>query len=112
MVASDFDRDGDMVFALLSTFPDYSKQPNLFFAYLENLNPETSDFKVSTLDNTLLGHWFLMDRADINNDGDEDIVLSSYTYYFTPVPEILKDKWNSSFTDILIFENTLYDSEV
>lgn len=111
VVASDFDRDGDMDFALLSTFPDYSKQPLLSFAYLENLNPETYDFKASSLDNPLSGHWFLMDSADIDNDGDEDIVLSSFTYYFTPVPEILKYKWNSSFTDILILENTLYDSD-
>lgn len=112
VVASDFDQDGDTDFALLSTFPDYSEQPVLSFAYLENANKKTYDFNSYSLGRQPKGNWFLMDSADIDNDGDEDIVLSSFTYYFTPVPAILKAKWDRSFTDILILENTLKKGDV
>ena len=48
-----------------------------------------------------------MDSGDFDQDGDTDIVLSSFTYGFTPVPEHLADIWDNTSTDILILENTL-----
>ena len=45
-----------------------------------------------------------MDSADIDSDGDQDIVLSSLTFSFTPVPEYLEEAWKESKTDLLILE--------
>ena len=112
VVASDFDQDGDTDFALLSTFPDYSEHPVLSFVYLENSNAKTYDFNAYSLGRQPKGNWFLMDATDIDNEGDKDIVLSSFTYYFTPVTAILKAKWDRSPTDILILENINNKGEI
>jgi hypothetical protein len=36
LVARDFDKDGDMDFGIISTFPDYERHPEHRFVYLEN----------------------------------------------------------------------------
>jgi len=107
VIASDFDQDGDIDFSLISTFPDYGHRPVQSFAYLENKDAANFDFQPYTLDLADQGRWFLMDSGDIDKDGDEDLVLSSFTYYFTPVPEDLKIKWLETNTDVMILENTL-----
>ncbi|WP_350285892.1 VCBS repeat-containing protein [uncultured Croceitalea sp.] len=107
VLARDFDQDGDLDFALLSTFPDYERTPHLSFVYLENNNSNTFDFTTRVLEDANAGRWFLMDAADIDNDGDDDLVLSSFTYVFTPVPERLAERWASENVDILVLENKL-----
>lgn len=108
IVAKDFDQDGDLDFALLATFPDYESHPEYNFVYLENVNSKNYVFKQEHLADTKMARWFLMDTADIDGDGDEDIVLSALTYSFTPVPEYLEKAWSKSYTDLLILENKLH----
>jgi len=108
LVVRDFDQDEDMDFAIVASFPDYENHPDASFAYLENLDAENFKFAVSSLQDPQAGRWFLMDAGDLDADGDEDLVLSSFTYNFTPVPEELSKKWNSSYVDILVLENQLY----
>ena len=108
MLARDFDQDGDMDFGLISTFPDYENSPELTFVYLENVNAKEFEFSTKILENPHAGRWFLMDSADIDADGDEDIVLSSFTYVFTPVPDTLSKRWAESNVDILVLENKLH----
>lgn len=107
LVTEDFDADGDIDIALLATFPDYENKPKSSFVYLENLDSTTFAFQDFTFKDANLGRWLLMDSGDFDQDGDTDIVLSSFTYGFTPVPEYLADIWDSTSTDILILENTL-----
>lgn len=107
MVAGDFDQDGDMDFAVLSTFPDYKNKPEFSFVYLENKNKEKFDFEVFTIKESGLGRWFLLDAGDVDKDGDVDIILSSFTYVFTPVPDAFTKVWNDKNIDILVLENNL-----
>ena len=97
-----------MDFALLATFPDYENHPEYNFVYLENENSKNYTFKQGHLTDTKMARWFLMDSADIDGDGDEDIVLSALTYSFTPVPKELEEAWGASYTDLLILENKLH----
>ena len=105
LLARDFDLDGDLDFALISTFPNYEEARELSFVYLQNENSESFEFKTMTLQNPNEGRWFLMDSGDIDQDGDYDIILSSFTYVFTPVPNDLAEYWSKTNTDILILEN-------
>ncbi|WP_339842250.1 VCBS repeat-containing protein [uncultured Maribacter sp.] len=108
LIAKDFDQDGDIDFALLATFPDYEKHPEYNFVYLNNVNSSNYTFKQELLADTKMARWFLIDSADIDGDGDEDIVLSALTYSFTPVPKELEEAWSESYTDLLILENKLH----
>ena len=109
VVARDFDQDGDLDMALVSSFPDYETAPELSFVYLENKNAVKFEFSTKILRNPNAGRWFLMDSMDMDQDGDEDIILSSFTYVFTPVPDDLSEQWENSNVDLLILENKLFE---
>ncbi len=105
--ASDFDQDGDIDIALVASFPDYENKPDMSFVYLENKNELKFTFSAKTFKDSKVGRWFLMDTGDVDSDGDEDIILSSFTYAFTPVPRSFSDLWTAENVDIMILENKL-----
>ena len=108
VLSRDFDQDGDVDFALISTFPNYQEFPEQSFIYLENKDADDFEFTANILEDPSLARWFLMDASDIDNDGDEDIVLSSLTLGFTPVPKVLTDRWKNNNVDIMLLENLLH----
>ena len=108
VLSRDFDQDGDIDFALISTFPNYMEFPERSFVYLENKDSDTYEFSTKILADPALARWFLMDASDIDDDGDLDIVLSSLTLGFTPVPDVLSDRWNNTNVDIMLLENLLH----
>ena len=107
LIADDFDADGDIDFGLISTFPNYDRAPQLTFVYLENEESDAYRFRSKILEHPNQGRWFLMDKGDVDADGDMDILLSSFTYVFTPVPENLSKQWAETNVDVLILENLL-----
>ena len=107
IISRDFDKDGDYDFALLSTFPDYENKNESSFIYLENKNAAGFVFEDSTFKESNFARWLLMDAGDIDGDGDEDIVLSSFSYVFTPVPDEHTNFWKEKSTDIMVLENKL-----
>ncbi len=112
LLARDFDQDGDTDFALISTFPDYENKPEFAFVYLETKDKNTFAFEPYTFKESTFGRWFLLDSGDIDNDGDEDIILSSFTYVFTPVPADVTKLWNEKNVDIMVLENTLKSNKL
>jgi len=111
LLANDFDQDGDMDFALAATFPDYEQDPLLSFVYLKNEDALNFKFSSEVLQDPAQGRWLLLETGDVDRDGDEDVILSPFTYVFTPVPDSLNTRWNSEGVDLLILENTLFDHE-
>ena len=74
-VAKDFDKDGDVDIASISYFPDKKNQPQEGFVYLENKGSfNFSPYSIKEFDQ---GHWITMDAGDIDQDGDEDIIIGS-----------------------------------
>ncbi|MBD0286247.1 MAG: VCBS repeat-containing protein [Flavisolibacter sp.] len=74
-VARDFDKDGDIDIAAISFFPDYKNQPQEAFVYLENKG--ALQFEPFTIKEFGQGHWITLDAADVDKDGDDDIVIGS-----------------------------------
>lgn len=107
VVSNDYDQDGDIDFGILSTFPDYERTPAYSFVYLENKNANSFQFEPYRMDTGDLGRWMLMDAGDVDQDGDTDIILSAFSYSFTPVPDYLNEAWRKSEVDLLILENNL-----
>ncbi|MDC6385913.1 VCBS repeat-containing protein [Muricauda sp. SK9] len=103
----DYDGDGDLDIALVSTFPDYGDRPVKSFVYLENTGADGFGFTERVFPGQIDGKWFLMKAADVDADGDQDIILSTFTYYFSPIPKDLSQKWSGSLTDMMVLENTL-----
>lgn len=107
VVARDFDQDGDVDFGLLSTFPDYQYKKGASFVYLENRDSRKFEFIPYSSAELNNGRWLLMDTGDMDDDGDEDIVLSAFSLSFTPVPPHLEKLWKEKDVDIMILENNL-----
>lgn len=105
VVASDFDTDGDIDFGLLSTFPDYEKEPERTFVYLENTSSSDYIFEAYTFTDSKKGKWFLMDKGDLDQDGDEDIILSGFALPFIPAPKYLETYWREQSVDLILLDN-------
>ena len=108
LLARDFDRDGDMDFAVIATFPDYEEELIRSFIYLENKAEAKFSFSSSTFPGVEKARWFLMDAGDIDKDGDLDIILSAFSYSFIPVPREVEQVWRENDIDIMVLENNLF----
>jgi hypothetical protein len=105
VVADDFDLDGDIDFGLLSTFPDYEKGADHTFVFLENTDKANFSFDAFTVFDARKAKWFLMEKGDLDGDGDQDIILSSFALPFIPAPKELEALWKEEAVDLMILEN-------
>jgi FG-GAP-like repeat len=102
-VARDFDGDGDLDIAAVSFFPDYAHSPRESFVYLENEGGW--NFRASTVPQCLNGRWITLDAADLDGDGDDDIVLGSYIHGPYAVPPFLMAAWEKGNLPVMILRN-------
>ena len=91
-IARDYDNDGDLDIAAIAYFPDYERQPEEGFVYLENKG--NFDFVPSSISITEMGRWLTMDAGDFDNDGKIDLLLGN----FSKAPSFIKSKidWKDS----------------
>jgi hypothetical protein len=76
--AADFDEDGHYELALISLFPDADINPS-GFTFFENTDSPFV-FTPTLVSQIPEGRWMDMEILDIENDGDEDIVLGSFRF--------------------------------
>lgn len=108
-VTRDFDQDGDQDIAAIAQFPDFAQQPNQSFVYFENTGGLT--FKPRTFPMASRGRWLRISAGDIDQDGDDDILLGSF---FRPVNasyEKLMNDWRKPGAGIMVLENRVKTPE-
>ncbi|SFR32255.1 Dihaem cytochrome c [Robiginitalea myxolifaciens] len=102
VLVEDFDKDGDLDLAAMAFFPDFQADPQRGFVYLENLGGKNLAFAAQTTPLSAKGNWLVMDKGDMDGDGDTDIILGNF-YQFrnrafqqeNPIDLlILKNLWN------------------
>ena len=77
-VARDFDQDGDLDMAMIAFFAENDKGKMESFLYFQNQG--NLQFKISNLNIPPGGKYIVMDAADMDKDGDIDIILGNYLY--------------------------------
>jgi len=102
--ARDFDGDGDIDLIASSFFSDYEDLGRKGIAYLEN----TGDLQFTPhhFPEAVNGRWLVMDAGDIDNDGDEDVVIGSFVQGLVAVSDEVLANWRASANPILFLENT------
>lgn len=102
-LARDFDGDGDLDVAAIAFFPDFSQKKLENFVFLENRGKNR--FRPATFPESAQGAWLTMDAADVDQDGDEDILLGSFAFRVTPTPKEVLDRWRNAKAGVMLLEN-------
>ncbi len=100
--ANDFDGDGDIDFTAISFFPDFAARPQEAFVFLEN--DGNWNFTATTFPEVSSGRWIVMERGDVDNDGDQDIFLGSLAFE-VPGRDDLVNQWAQSGISFILLEN-------
>lgn len=100
-IAADFDGDGDLDIATIAFFADMQHTPQEEFIYFEHT--KGLDFKAHAVPVSQYGRWMCMEVADINNDGQLDIVLGNYANGFKFIHDF-KPQWDLHLP-LIVLEN-------
>ena len=90
-IAGDFNQNGEWDIAAISFFPNWDQMPRQDFIYFQhegNLN-----FTPYTLDQPLKSRWLILEKADLNHDGREDLLLGSLMFQQEPSGNYYSDPW-------------------
>lgn len=111
VLPDDYDLDGDTDFAVMAFFPDYATTPLEGFVYLENKDPSSYTFQPYGYEESLDGRWLVMDKGDIDNDGDIDIMLGSHTMSTHRKHRDIMERWTENKVNVqLLRNNTIPDN--
>jgi len=100
-IARDFDGDGDIDIAATSFYSDLDN-PEQGFVYLSNEG--NLNFKPFSTPQGASGKWMIMEVADYDQDGDEDIILGSYFHNIGEL-SVLMFQGITTFPQLLVLEN-------
>ncbi|SHK96991.1 Repeat domain-containing protein [Chitinophaga jiangningensis] len=103
-IAADFNQDGQLDIATIAFFADLEKNPGEKFILFQG-NEKPLQFTPFAPPIEKEGHWMTMEAADIDKDGDLDILLGNYAKGFI-VQEDYKPNWKEYQPFIVLF-NTL-----
>jgi hypothetical protein len=76
-IARDFDLDGDLDIAAIA-FSDDLPKTEQGFIYLKN--DGKMNFTAFSTPDAANGKWITLEAADLDHDGDEDIIIGSFVY--------------------------------
>jgi hypothetical protein len=93
--ADDFDQDGDIDFAVSAFFPELKTLSAESFIYLENKNETKFRFVACVARTPVPIKSLTLEKADVDQDGDIDLILGQFSYSPVSVPPALQQAWNN-----------------
>lgn len=111
VIADDFDQDGDIDFVATSFFPDFQQAVRESFIYLENVDEKKFAFKAYTLKTGVPIKTLTLEKADVDGDGDMDIIAGNFAQSPGAVPPELDKQWKTAPYGLSIFLNQLHKSK-
>jgi hypothetical protein len=99
--ARDFDDDGDLDIVAISFFPDFARSSREGFLYFEN---KDGSFFPQTIPLANAGRWLTMETADIDLDGDTDVLLGALDFN-DGVPAPLVEEWKRGNVTMMVLRN-------
>ena len=101
-VVNDFDGDGDQDMAAIAFFADYQKdRPGSFILFI---NDGKNNFEKFTMPEAADGRWIVMDMADPDGDGDQDLLLGNMVFDVPGKPELV-EYWKNKGLPFIVLEN-------
>lgn len=100
---ADFDQDGDMDFVVLAMYPDLFSRPWETLLLFENINHQ--DFRPHYFEESPSANWMLMEVADVDQDGDQDIITAPNLEISSEIPVQLREDWNEKALAAKVYYN-------
>ncbi|MDB5285290.1 MAG: hypothetical protein JWR05_239 [Mucilaginibacter sp.] len=107
VLAEDFNKDGNIDFAASAFFPEFGPLLDESFVYLENKGDDQYSFQSYILKSDVPLKTLTLEKADIDGDGDMDIIAGNFAQSPSMVPPELDQKWKMAKYGITIFLNQL-----
>ena len=102
--SADFNMDGKMDFVVVAMYPDYFSRPWESVLYFEQGRSNT--FKPYFFEQQPSARWLRIEVADVDSDGDEDLICTSHSGMLGLAPPSLIKSWNSESPGLKVFLNS------
>lgn len=108
VIVHDFDSDKDPDLFVLAMYPDLADRAWETLVYLEN--DGDMNFKPSYIEKEPSAKWLVMDAGDIDQDGDQDVVVGSNLILEIPRTGFYEQKWNKNKKSFMALINNSQNS--
>ncbi|MEL6925633.1 MAG: VCBS repeat-containing protein, partial [Bacteroidota bacterium] len=100
----DVEADGNFEFVVAAYFPQGDAKSAILLFRKAGDTPQLS-YNISKFNSADRGRWMTMEKGDVDQDGDTDLILGSFTMGPTPMPGTIVKDWNDASVDVLILRN-------
>ncbi|HMQ46574.1 MAG TPA: VCBS repeat-containing protein [Saprospiraceae bacterium] len=107
VIVRDFDGDGDPDMAVLAMFPNLFRWPQETLLVFNN--KKRGRFEPTYLEKEPSARWMVMTAGDMDQDGDEELMVGANYKLNVLLPPAYKEKWQQNQLSYLLFSNLLSD---